>query len=79
MNYIAKKIEKESSKSNPLTYVQYELFKTSLMKDVDEIERQIPESVGFFTLEILEERKRELQSQIDDIDNKINSIMSCQK
>ncbi len=77
MDYLARKTESKSSAINPDAFQQFELFKTESVKDIDEVERQIPQSIGFYTLEILEERKAELRKQIDDIDNKITAIKNA--
>ena len=65
MLYKAKQLEDTNS---------YELFITETATDVDGNEVSIPRSIGSYNLEELNKLKEEFQSNIDEVNNKINSI-----
>lgn len=67
--YTAKKIQEQQS-----TIDRYELFTVRTMVDIDNNEVQVLESIGFYSLQELNEQKNNLLMQIESINYKINSI-----
>ena len=54
----------------------YELFKTEIVKDINDNDIEVKKSIGKFTTERLEREKANLQEKIAEIDVKINTINS---
>ena len=61
-----------NSGSTPIIF--YELFTSQILKDINGNDVEIPISIGSFTLEQLNGMKANLQSQMDDLDERIKTI-----
>jgi hypothetical protein len=65
--YIAKPQQETSNE-------YYELFEIKTIKDINDNDVQISQSIGTYSLADLETQKENLQKEIASIDEKINTI-----
>jgi hypothetical protein len=54
----------------------YELFEIKTIKDINDNDVQVSQSIGTYSVEDLERQKESLQEEITEIDEKITAIES---
>ena len=57
---------------------RYELFTTETVKDINDIDVQIPRSIGRYSLADLQREKEMLENQLDQVNSKIEAITAAE-